>query len=268
VVESADTDAGNEVVMFGGDLENTGRYSSTSIIDNVGVDWSYDTEERLTSNPIITNGTLYGSSDSENLYAIDVESGELEWVYESGIPRAEKHTSGHPTIHNGRVYVSYGIAWSEEDHEFDGLVTALDAENGDTVWSETYEEEDFVTSPVVANGLVYVGTRFGSLYALDAETGATEWSRSHGIMRGVPAVSNGHLITYDNRGIVSLDPLSGEQQWHYDTIHGIQSSPAIDGERIFIGGLINNQADSDEGIIYALNLNTGEEEWTFDTNGW
>jgi len=247
---SAQTSTANtDVLMYGGDLENSGVYSAEPITENVGIDWSYDTGERLTSNPIVVDGTLYGSSDSENLYAIDTDSGELEWSYESGLPRAEKHKSGHPTYHNGNVYVAYGTAWADEDHEFDGIVAALDAANGEVVWSRTFDDEDFIGSPVVANDLVYVGSRWGSLYALDVETGETEWQRGGGIRRGLPANSGESLVAVIDENIMRLDATSGDQQWEYNTNDPVQSSPAVDGDKVYIGGNIGRRADSPEGIV-------------------
>ena len=69
---------------------------------------------------------------------------------------------------NGVVYVG-----SE-----DGNVYALKASTGALLWSYAIVNQGVYSSPVVANGVVYVGSHFGSpnVFALNASTGALLWS--------------------------------------------------------------------------------------------
>jgi outer membrane protein assembly factor BamB len=57
-------------------------------------------------------------------------------------------------------------------------------------WSFANPKLGYVSSPVVANGMVYVGTVNGTLYALDAVTGVLKWRYTTGISSS-PAVVNG-----------------------------------------------------------------------------
>ena len=58
-------------------------------------------------------------------------------------------------------------------------VYALDASTGAKRWSYT-TGGSVITSPAVANGVVYVGSFDCNVYALDASTGAELWSYTTG----------------------------------------------------------------------------------------
>ena len=57
-----------------------------------------------------------------------------------------------------------------------GTLYALNASTGAMLWS--YSPSEALTSPAVANGVLYVGSGDGNVYALNASTGAKLWSYS------------------------------------------------------------------------------------------
>ena len=58
-------------------------------------------------------------------------------------------------------------------------------------WTAT-TGDDVVSSPAVANGVVYVGSNDDKVYALDASTGAILWTATTGgVVDSSPAVANG-----------------------------------------------------------------------------
>ncbi len=72
-----------------------------------------------------------------------------------------------------------------------GSVYALDAQTGEVVWSYATGGA-VISSPAVANGVVYVGSFNDNIYALSAATGAVLWSYQTGTrVESSPAVSNG-----------------------------------------------------------------------------
>ena len=68
---------------------------------------------------------------------------------------------------------------------------ALDAKTGASLWS--FPTGGFInSSPVVANGVVYIGSDDGNVYALDAKTGTRLWTyRTGSNIYSSPAVANG-----------------------------------------------------------------------------
>jgi len=140
-----------------------------------------------------------------------------------------------------------------------------------------------VSSPAVANGMVYVGSTDANLYAVDLESGALKWKfATDSAVTSSPAVSGGTVYfgSYDGR-FYAVDAATGKLQWKFQTegekrysakhLHGMQpqgetmpdpwdfflSSPAIWGGDVFFG--------SGDGNVYALNASSGELKWKFHT---
>ena len=77
--------------VYGGASEGT-HYSPLSQINrsnvkDLQVAWTYDTGETggLQTSPLEVNGTFYGISPSQKVFALDGATGALKWKFDSGI---------------------------------------------------------------------------------------------------------------------------------------------------------------------------------------
>jgi quinoprotein glucose dehydrogenase len=77
--------------IYGGNSEST-HYSPLSQINKSNVKqlevaWSYDTGETggLQTSPLEIDGTLYGISPSQKIFAVDAATGKLKWKFDSGV---------------------------------------------------------------------------------------------------------------------------------------------------------------------------------------
>ncbi len=116
------------------------------------------------------------------------------------------------------------------------------------------------SSPVVADGTVYVGSRDYKLYALDAATGAKRWEYKTGSwVESSPAVVNDVVYFGSNDGwLYALNAHSGEKLWDFKTEFPIRSSPAVADGIVYFG--------ADDYYIYALDAVEGTKLWDFNTN--
>ncbi len=75
------------------------------------------------------------------------------------------------------------------------------------------------SSPAVADGKVYVGSREGKVYALDASTGAFIWSYTTGNeVQSSPAVAGGIVFVGSIDGkVYALSATNGALMWSYTT---------------------------------------------------
>ena len=127
-----------------------------------------------------------------------------------------------------------------------------------------------ISSPSVADGIVYVGSQDKNIYALGAWSGNLIWNfTTLGAIESSPAIANGKVYTGGDDGYVyCLDANDGALIWK-TFINGnlpytfgslvLKSSPAVTEDKVFIGSL--------DGSVYALNANNGYIEWKFDTGG-
>src|SRR5260370_13304747 len=136
------------------------RWVSQSI--NGGID--VNSSSTAAANGMVYIGTGYGG-----LAAFDAATGSDRWAY---IPNGDSATGSSPALAYGSAYISL----------IDGRVYALDALSGKVRWTSESIGAYAGSSPLVANGVLYVGSagvdgaHVGSVFALDATTGRTLWS--------------------------------------------------------------------------------------------
>jgi cobaltochelatase CobN len=141
--------------------------------------WKLSTDAPITSSPSVADGSVFFAT-KDHLLAADAATGDELWR----VPT--KGTKSSPAVYLGRVYVGTD----------DSSLNCYDESNGTLLWrAET--NGPVATSPVVAGGLVYFGTKTGDgmVYALDAMSGSTVWSYDVGeYIMSSPAVSDGFLF--------------------------------------------------------------------------
>lgn len=116
-----------------------------------------------------------------------------------------------------------------------------------------------VSSPVVANGNVYIGSWDRNLYAFNALTGVYQWSKSaEDAIDSSPAVAGNIVyIASQDAKVYAFNGKTGKAVWNSPAITGSQidfSSPLVIGGRLYIG--------SHDHKLYALDAQTGAFLWT------
>ena len=125
------------------------------------------------------------------------------------------------------------------------------------------------STPVVACGVVYVGSHTGNLYAIDAPTGAAKWiTQLGGEISSSPAVAEDLVFVGNDAGFYALGIKTGEKKWTLKTgevapfAHRwdyFQSSPTYLEGVLYFG--------SADGNIYSVDARTGNVLWKFKTDG-
>jgi len=274
LVVAAEADAQS---MFRGDAAHTGVFRSKGPRQFHRIKWKFQTGDRVVSSAVISDGVLYFGSDDGNVYAVDAANGNQVWKRATGGPVAAT-----PAVAGGLVYVG----------SYDGRFYALDARTGATRWrfatagERRFEAKHlhgllpkhqtiadpfdvFLSSPVVAAGVVYFGSGDGNVYALDAATGELKWKFQTGdVVHASPAYANGvvYVGSWDSH-FYAIDAATGKQKWRFDggtdpVMHnqlGFQSSPAVVDGVVYTGCRDSN--------LYAIDAATGKEKWRFNNAG-
>jgi eukaryotic-like serine/threonine-protein kinase len=140
-----------------------------------------------------------------------------------------------------------------------------------------------ISSPAVADGIVYIGSDDKNLYAIDAATGAEKWRFATGQpIRSSPAVvdSTVYFGSYDGY-FYALESATGKLKWKFAIegerrfeakgLHGLKpatqtlpdfwdfflSSPVVGQGLVYFG--------CGDGHCYALDAATGQLKWKFAT---
>jgi outer membrane protein assembly factor BamB len=187
--------------------------------------WSYPTGP-IASSPAVADGVVYVGSEDHHVYAVDASTGTKLWIFTTG---DKVHSS--PAIAGGIVYIGSN----------DGFVYALEASTGEKVWSFMSAGGIVDSSPSVSGGVVYVGAD-RDIYALNAATGAMIWAFPNPVNAlSSPAVANdvvyiGTVVGQKN-AIVALDSVKGNLLWSYEPGGYLDSSPTVvDGKVYFASG--------------------------------
>lgn len=125
--------------------------------------------------------------------------------------------------------------------------------SGSVRWSLALAET-LPSSPVIADGIVYVGD-VGRVIALKGEDGSVIWVYpTTGPVETTPALADGLIFfgLLDGR-IIALDRFNGQVQWQYQTGNFIDNSPVVEKGVLYIG--------SADGNLYALDAVNGKVIW-------
>jgi len=158
---------------------------------------------------IVYDGRVFVGTEMGNMYALDAQTGDQEWVYNVGAPILNSVATA-----DGKVF--FGA--------MDGAVYALDAHTGNLVWrSDLLWRHGFSTAPVFADNQVMLGSRNGAFYALDPDTGATLWQYDVGApILQTAAYNNGRVFFGAmNMYVYALNTNNGSLAWQSAKINGM-----------------------------------------------
>ncbi len=194
------------------------------------------------ASPAVANGVVYYAVNRGDTVVFAVNAAGQEIWRHIG-PLANIVSS--PTVENGRVYVAFT----------DGTIEALDATNGQPIWSVIHPGGAY-SSPAIAGGRLYIVIHNSGLLALDANTGSELWlAPMPGPQWSSPAVENGRVFvgSRDDHKLYAFDAVTGDSLWTATTSDWVQTSPAVANGVVYIG---NNS-----GNVYAYNAETGGLIW-------
>jgi len=171
------------------------------------------------------------------------------------------------------VIVAASVAVSAEEPaaaekaEKPGRIVA-EFKTGGQVWS----------SPVHHEGAIYIGSDDNSLWALDLETMKPKWKAdTGGRVRSTPAVKDDAVYFVSDDGLLRrVSASDGSESWRFDlgsagigrvlpslyppySYDYLSSSPTLHNGTVIVG--------SANGNLYAIDAETGKEEWRFKTEG-
>jgi alcohol dehydrogenase (cytochrome c) len=262
----------DEWITNGGTIANQ-RYSPLDLINRgnvAGLKGVWRTGLRSGTGPgnsaqaqiLVFEGVLYVSTGDNDVFALNVDTGEVLWDYRANTDRRAGNPFGRSNrgvaIGEGRVFIG----------QLDAKLVALDQRTGAVLWSQDvapWQEGYSITSaPLYYDGLVVTGVsggvmgRRGRVTAYDAETGEQRWV----------------FYTIPGPGELGHDtwPADGNAWQHGGA--PVWQTPAVDPELGLLyfstgnpGPVLNGAVRPGDNLfnnsIVALDARTGEYRWHF-----
>ncbi|MFQ5407057.1 MAG: PQQ-binding-like beta-propeller repeat protein [Anaerolineales bacterium] len=137
-----------------------------------------------------------------------------------------------------------------------------DAETGGIapLWKFKCEDE-IRTTPLVADGRVFVSAYDHNVYALNLEDGSFVWKfAAEAGFAASPMVEKGSIyIGSEDTRFYALAASTGRKVWQLDLGAPVRCTASFAAGHVFVG--------SDQGYLHAINVQYGRESWRFDASG-
>lgn len=215
------------------------------------------TFNRRVAVPLAEADTVYCGSSDGGLYAIDPASGAKRWRHDarapifSGIARFDRDTLAFGTMDGSVVMLDPGSRRETARFKTGGGV---------------------VTTPLLVDGKVIVGSRDYMLYGFNRADGSVAWRFSYWFswVESTPQLHDGviYVGASDYRRVTALDPATGRELWGTDVGGMCWGWPAVTNDKVFIGTVAQNLEGTvikHTGSVVALDRRTGSVLWQHPT---
>jgi outer membrane protein assembly factor BamB len=203
-------------------------------LDRSGIAAKYSGEAQ----PIVYGDTMYVVTGADDVFALEVETGEKRWVYQAELDRKIDTvccgwTSRGVAIGDGRVYVG----------QIDGAMVALDAETGEVEWQHAVGDwkrgETITSAPLDLEGRIYTpgspgGAPIWQTPAVDPELGLLSFSTGNSLAAR-PHGDNVWLFSLDGTlgPATEVGPGTGTGDGGQDGGATPESGDPASGEQVF-----------------------------------
>lgn len=268
----------------------SGRIASP-VPRNPRVAWTFPLDAPGSAEAAAAHDTLLVGDVMGFLHAIDLESRQLRWKFETG-----DSIEAAPAIHQGRVFVGSGNGsfhaldlatgkeiWTFAGNEkfssapnlipgpdstsrlvvngYDGTTRCLNPADGTLIW--TYETNDYINgTPALVDGKLAFGGCDTILHILDAHTGRklnaipTESQITNSIATHGTTL---YAANYANQVVAAEAGATGPTWIYQHERFPFFSAPAVDDQRVYIG--------CRDKALHAIDRQSGERAWIFPTGG-
>ena len=220
-----------------------------------GPRWQTRLGGEIFASPVVADGVAYVGSTNGVFNAVRTSDGEFVWAF----------SAGRPIL--GAARVAGDALYFVCDN---GYLFRLERATGKEVWRydlgdsrvprvfphpQVFDWDWQAPRPLVAEGVVFVGSGDGSFHAVDAASGGRLWrAETGGKIRNGAAIAGERVIVGSNDQFVyAFDRASGREVWKHDSGAEVDSEPLVADDRVVVGN---------RGIgLIALSVAAGERLW-------
>ncbi len=183
-----------------------------------------------------TNGKVVAAQTiNGKLFALDAKTGEQLWFYDNPPPVLTLRGAPSPIVTDNAVYAGFST----------GRLMAFNPANGLILWdqrialpkgrSELERMVDIHASPLINEGVLYVGTYQGRIAALARGTGSGLWGQDGSTTENLALVAGKLFVAHSDGKVVAYDATSGDVIWTNDKMlrRGL-NGPQVFGEYVAV----------------------------------
>ena len=157
--------------------------------------WRLDSRDQLEYPPSVAYGNVYIAQQKGLFFAVNGKTGRPVFKTKN----YKRCAASSPTIKGGVVYQSYMhfAPCPQGADNPNGFLEAMDAKTGRTKWR--YWTKPVESSPLLRNGILYIGSWDGNVHAIRAKTGRPVWKYQTGAKVNTSAAYSGGRIFIGNQ---------------------------------------------------------------------
>jgi outer membrane protein assembly factor BamB len=219
--------------------------------------WRYSLETGTWAPPVADGETVFIGGGDGRFHAVNAATGTARWVWPGTVP-----------IDGPSALDDVGVYFMDTHYN----LVALDRKTGAFRWRTPLHNEFLAghstpdnptfnhraATPLVHDGVIYVGSSDGGLYAVGPASGAVLWRHEAGagIYSGIRTLGEHGLIfgTMDG-SVVHLDRRARREIFRVRTGGGVVSTPLISADLLIAGSRDYN--------LHAFNLRDHTPAWKF-----
>ena len=199
-----------------------------------------------------TNGSVVAAQTvNGKLFALDAKTGDQLWFYDNPPPVLTLRGTPSPIVTDTATYAGFS----------NGRMMAFNPSNGLILWeqriaspkgrSELERMVDIHASPLIKDGVIYVGTFQGRISALARGTGSPIWGVDGSTSENIAVSADKVFVAHTDGKLVAYNLSTGEQLWSNEKmLRRLLNGPQVFGDYVAVVDF--------EGYMHVVNQSDGE----------
>jgi outer membrane protein assembly factor BamB len=213
--------------------------------------WRKQLKGEISSVPQTNGQVVAVQTMNGKLFVLDAKTGADMWFFENPPPVLTLRGSAAPLVTDSAIFAGFA----------NGRLMAFNPSNGLILWeqrmalpkgrSELDRMVDIHASPLIKDGILFVGTYQGRIAAVARGTGGNVWGVDGSTSESLAAADDKLFVSQSDGKVVAYSLTSGEQLWQNEKLLRRRlSGPQVFGDYIAVVDF--------EGYMHVLNQSNGE----------
>lgn len=199
-----------------------------------------------------TNGSVVAAQTvNGKLFALDAKTGEQLWFYDNPPPVLTLRGTPSPIVTDTAIYSGFS----------NGRMMAFNPANGLILWeqriaspkgrSELERMVDIHSSPLIKDGVIYVGTYQGRVSALARGTGKPLWGQDGSTSESLALSGDKLFVSHADGKLIAYNSTTGEVLWSNEKmLRRLLNGPQVFGDYVAVVDF--------KGYMHVVNQSDGE----------